>query len=362
MINVTLGLAFLFGLISFLSPCVLPLVPAYIGYMGGRVTQTVAAQTGGGGQIVTDIGLVGRLSTLMHGLAFVAGFTTIFVTLGLATTAFLSVIGGQNVRIVEQILAHAGGLFIILMALHMLGVLRIIFRRAKEAPALLSNPAFSVAATIVMALVILWALVEPLIAIPVIALVILWLAVSNAYTAPGTFWNGLIDRVQSGLYADTRRQMVASGKQNFISSFFMGMVFSAGWTPCIGPIYGSILTMAATGGNVGEAGAQLIAYSLGLGIPFLLAALLLDGAQAFLRKLQRHIRTIERFAGVLLLVIGIAIASGEMQALSRNFANEFADFSTNLEECVLSIVQGERPIGEFNNCMDTAQQASDGSL
>ena len=120
--------------------------------------------------------------------------------------------------------------------------------------------------------------------------------------------------------------------------------------------------MAATGGNVGEAGAQLIAYSLGLGIPFLLAALLLDGAQAFLRKLQRHIRTIERFAGVLLLVIGIAIASGEMQALSRNFANEFADFSTNLEECVLSIVQGERPIGEFNNCMDAAQQASDGSL
>ncbi|MCC6612150.1 MAG: cytochrome c biogenesis protein CcdA [Anaerolineae bacterium] len=357
MIDVTLGLAFLFGLISFLSPCVLPLVPAYIGYMGGRVTQTVAAQTAGGGQVVTEIGLTGRLSTLMHGVAFVLGFTVIFVALGLATTAFLTLIGGQNVRIVEQILARAGGLFIILMGLHMLGALRNLFRRALERPDRLNNLGLTIGAAIVIALVILWAFVEPLIAIPLIALFILWLAVSNAFTAPGEFWTRTITSIQNGLYADTRRQMVASGKQNFASSFFMGMVFSAGWTPCIGPIYGSILTMAATGGNVSQAGAQLFAYSLGLGIPFLLAALLLDGAQAFLRKMQRHIRTIERFAGALLLIIGIAIASGQMQILSRNFANEFADFSTHLEECALSIVQGERPLGEFNACMD--EQVSD---
>jgi len=353
MIDVTLGLAFLFGLISFLSPCVLPLVPAYIGYMGGRVTQTVAAQTAGGGQVV-EIGLTGRLSTLLHGVAFVLGFTVIFVALGLATTAFLNLIGGQNVRIVEQILARAGGLFIILMGLHMVGVLRTVFRRALEKPERLNNLGLTVIATIVIALIILWAIVEPLIAIPLIALFILWLAVSDAFTTPGKFWTRTITGIQNGLYADTRRQMVASGKQNFASSFFMGMVFSAGWTPCIGPIYGSILTMAATGGNVSQAGAQLVAYSLGLGIPFLLAALLLDGAQGFLRKLQRHIQTIERFAGILLIVIGIAIASGQMQILSRNFANEFADFSTRLEECALSIVQGERPIGEFNACMDAS--------
>ena len=114
----------------------------------------------------------------------------------------------------------------------------------------------------------------------------------------------------------------------------MGVIFSAGWTPCIGPIYGSILTMAAMGGDVATAGSLLLAYSLGLGIPFVAAAFLLDGAQGILRHLQRHLHKIELVSGAFLVLIGVLVASGRLQDLSQNFATQFADFSYNLEDCV----------------------------
>src|SRR5215213_6975043 len=94
--QLSFSLALIAGLVSFLSPCVLPLVPAYIGYMGGRVTNTVAAQTGGSTVIVRPT-LGSRFSTLLHGLAFVGGFTFVFVAIGLLSTAFASQIGRQNI-------------------------------------------------------------------------------------------------------------------------------------------------------------------------------------------------------------------------------------------------------------------------
>jgi cytochrome c-type biogenesis protein len=146
--------------------------------------------------------------------------------------------------------------------------------------------------------------------------------------------------------------MVASGQQSYASSAVMGMIFVAGWTPCIGPVYGAVLTMAANGGEVSHAGVLLMAYSLGLGIPFLLTSLLLDSAQAVLRRLRPHMRKIELFSGVFLIVMGIAIASGQLQTISQQFAGQFADFSTRVETCVLDWVQGERPLNDVGPCIN----------
>jgi cytochrome c-type biogenesis protein len=320
--------------------------------MGGRVTQTVAAQVGGGAQVGTQIAIAGRISTLLHGIAFVAGFTLIFVSLGLATTAFFSSVGGAGIRIFTEILARVGGTFILVMGLQMVGLLPMLFRFALARPETMNNLALSLAILVFSALLILWAFVDWLIALPVIVMFGFWLVLGGAFSRPGAFWTQTITTFQQFFYADTRRQMAAHGRQGYAGSMFMGLVFAAGWTPCIGPIYGSILTMAATGQDVGRAGIQLFAYSMGLGIPFLLAALMLDGAQSFLRRLQRHVRKIERLAGTLLILIGIAVASGQMQEVSRGFAQQFADFSYQLEACVLEIAQGERALGEFGLCMN----------
>jgi cytochrome c biogenesis protein CcdA len=184
----------------------------------------------------------------------------------------------------------------------------------------------------------------------------LWLILGGGFTHPGMFWTQAVQRFQTLMYADTRRRMTASGQQSYGSSLFMGVVFAAGWTPCIGPIYGSILTMAAAGGSISQAGTQLFAYSMGLGIPFLLAALMLDSAQTILRRLQRHMQTIEKFAGVLLIVVGLGVASGRMQEFSRDFAQQFADFSYRLEECVLSAAQGELPLSGVIPCVNASAE------
>src|SRR5664279_4166039 len=111
--QLSFSLALIAGLVSFLSPCVLPLVPAYIGYMGGRVTNTVAAQATGGATLTTRPMLGSRFSTMLHGLAFVAGFTFVFVALGLLGTAFVSVIGRQSITTITNIIGRGGGIVII---------------------------------------------------------------------------------------------------------------------------------------------------------------------------------------------------------------------------------------------------------
>ncbi len=169
---------------------------------------------------------------------------------------------------------------------------------------------------------------------------LLLLILGGAFTTPGIFWNQTINTVETALYSDTRRQMTASGQGGYGGSLAMGVVFSAGWTPCIGPVYGAVLTMAANGGDIRQAGVLLAAYSLGLGIPFLFAALMLDGTQNILRRLQRHMRRIELASGVFLIVMGLTVASGQLQALSQQFAGQFAEFSVRLEESVIGVVPG----------------------
>lgn len=356
--SVTFSLAFIAGLVSFLSPCVLPLVPAYIGYMGGRVTNTVAAQVGGAA-VMTRPTLASRFSTVSHGVAFVLGFTLVFVSIGLLTTAFINVVGRGNVAAITDVISRAGGVVIIFFGLHFMGVIPALLRRMQRNAAIMTSPLTGIVFGVLATALLLWALIDPLIALPFIAMLGLWLFLGGAFTQPQAFWTNTITRLQGMLYADTRREMVASGHQNYWTSLVMGVVFSAGWTPCIGPIYGSILTMAATGGSPSEAGAMLAAYSLGLGIPFLLTALLLDSAQTVLRRLQRHIRKIQLVSGTFLVLIGVLVASGNMQRLSQNFANTFADFSYNLEECVIRLTDGELALGQLLDCANGNLPAED---
>src|SRR4029079_17951353 len=111
----TFGLAFLVGIISFLSPCVLPLVPAYIGYMGGRLTNRVATQVtvNTNGQATLQPNARTRFDIVLHGIFFVLGFTFVFVTIGLLSTAFVQQIGGRNINLVTGIIGRLGGLLII---------------------------------------------------------------------------------------------------------------------------------------------------------------------------------------------------------------------------------------------------------
>ncbi|PJF27135.1 MAG: hypothetical protein CUN53_05180 [Phototrophicales bacterium] len=347
--EVNIWIALIAGLVSFLSPCVLPLVPAYIGYMGGRVTNTVAAQTRVG--ILAQPTAISRISTFLHGMMFVLGFTFVFVVFGLLTTAFIRQVGGSNIALVRDIIGRVGGVVIIFFGLHFMGVLLALLRRL-AASSLIASPLFTVIALSLAAGLLLWALIDWLIAVPAAALLALWMFISGGFSAPRQFWERVLSRVEGALYTDTRRQMVAKGEQSYASSALMGVVFAAGWTPCIGPIYGSILTLAATSSEISGAAGQMIAYSLGLGIPFLITAALLDSAQVGLRKLQRHLRTIELVSGAFLVIIGILVASGSLQRLSQTFANDFADFSYTLEECAAAWTQGQISLGEIGGCLE----------
>ncbi len=347
------SLALIAGLVSFLSPCVLPLVPAYIGYMGGRVTNTAAAQAPNGAVVLVRPTLASRFSIMLHGFAFVAGFAFVFVTLGLLSTAFLNQIGGQNLSTIIGIISRGGGLLIILFGLHFMGILPSILSRILANNHWLNTPLIGFAAIVIVGAALLWILADWLMALPLFALFLLWVFLGGAFTQPQIFWTKLILQIQRALYTDTRRQMVAQGHQSYAGSAIMGVVFAAGWTPCIGPTYGAILTMSAVTGDVAKAGALLLAYSLGLGIPFIITAFLLEGAEQILRRLRRSLRVIELVSGAFLIAIGVLVASGELQSISQFFANQTSDLSSNIEYCYANLTQGQIPLSGFVNCVQT---------
>jgi cytochrome c-type biogenesis protein len=227
--NVTLGLAFLSGLASFLSPCVFSLVPAYVGYLGGRAA--------GGEMTKRD----NRWATFSHGLAFVLGFSVVFVLLGVATSAF-----GSLLYDLRFILAKVGGVVVIIFGLHMIGVFRIPF-----------------------------------------------------------------------LEYDTRVQELPDPKWGYLSSALLGVFFSAGWSPCVGPVLGAILTLALNGGSVSQGASLLSAYSAGLAIPFLVAALGVGWVTTTLRKYGKVMRYVEIAMGVMLIIIGIMLFGGTFERLAQ---------------------------------------------
>ena len=221
--NISIPTALFAGFVSFLSPCVLPLVPAYLVYLTGATVEHVASE---------EQPAASRRAVLLCALLFVLGFSTVFVGLG----ASASVIGAVLRRWSAE-LSIAAGIVIIVMGLHFLGLTRIGFLMREGR-------------------------------VPIPKPVGLW------------------------------------------GAYVMGLAFAFGWTPCIGPVLAAILSIAASENTVQKGALLLAVYSAGLGIPFLLAALLIERSSSALARLRRHLVTVERVMGGLMVLVGIAFLTG----------------------------------------------------
>ena len=224
-------LAFGAGFISFLTPCVLPIIPGYISYITGKKLD----------EIDKDKKIV-----LIKTIIFTLGFSFVFISLGMAASFLGNVLifFGKELRI-------AAGIIIILFSLNFIGILNFNFLNQDK-------------------------------------------------------------KIDTGNYKD-----------NFVFPFVVGSAFAFGWTPCIGPILGSVLSIAASSETVTYGIVLLMLYSAGLGIPFLLAAYAINGFMRFLSKIRNYIRAIEIFTGVLLVIFGILILTNRIQELAFFFIKYF---------------------------------------
>jgi len=228
MTDVTYPIAALAGLVSFLSPCVLPLVPPYLSYIAGTAIEDFAE--GGERAMRRDLPLAALL--------FVLGFSTVFVLLG-ATASVL----GQTVRAYLDILAFLAGIVIIAIGLHFIGIFRI-----------------------------------------------------------------------AVLFREKRLQV--EKPTGLIGAYLMGLAFAFGWTPCIGPVLAAILAIAGSEDSVGRGASLLAVYSMGLGVPFLLAAFAVEHFAKFLRRFRKHLGKVEKAMGLLLILTGIGFLTGSMSVFS----------------------------------------------
>ena len=216
--------AFAAGLLSFLSPCVLPLIPSYVGFLTGMSVEEAERRRG---------------TALLHGLWFVAGFSLVFVLLGAAASAV-----GQLLRDYQVWVGRIGGVFLILFGIYLLGVLR---------PAFLMRE---------------------------------------------------------------RKIELASKPIGYVGSALVGMTFGAAWTPCIGPILGGILTLAAARGSVTQGTLLLGVYALGLAVPFLITAFALDRFLSWFQRFRPYIVWVDRVAGALLVLLGILLVTDRFTLLA----------------------------------------------
>jgi cytochrome c-type biogenesis protein len=233
--SVSIVTAVLGGLLSFLSPCVLPIVPGYLSFISG----VNLAQYRGG---PAPAGLTRRVA--LTGLAFVLGFSTVFVALGAAATLVL----GAFLEQYKRELAIVGGVLILILGIHTMGLYRI--------------P---------------WLLQE-------------------------------------------RRAEMKARPLGLVGAYVVGLAFAFGWTPCIGPILAAILALAAQRETVWEGVVLLSAYSAGLGIPFLAAALAMRGFFSAFARLKRYLRAFEVASGLLLVAIGLLLVTDRLALLARWFS------------------------------------------
>ena len=231
------------GVLSFLSPCVLPLVPPYLTYMSGSSFDQLRADG-------ATAGLVWQKSVFTS-LFFILGFSLVFITFGATATAF-----GQAFRQALPIITPIAGLFIIAMGLHFLGIFRI----------------------------------------------------------------GILDR-------QLRHQGpgAASGP---MGGFLLGLAFAVGWTPCIGPMLAAILSVAAAQDTAYEGAALLGIYSLGLGVPFLLAGIAIGPFLTFFSSFRKHLGTIEKIMGGLLVLTGLLFLTGQFTRIAYWFQETFPVLQT----------------------------------
>ena len=219
-----LGISFTAGVLSFLSPCVLPLIPSYVSFITGLSLEDVQRS---------------RRVTLIHALLFIAGFTIVFLLLGATATAL-----GRVFLQHRDWVGRIGGVLVIVLGLYLLGVFNI------------------------------------------------------------------------GAFARERRVHIASKPLGYVGTLLVGMAFAAGWTPCIGPILGGVLTYTASAADFNRGLALLFAYSLGLAVPFLLAALMIDRFMEFFQRYRGALMWMSRISGALLVIVGVLMITGSMTVLS----------------------------------------------
>lgn len=242
MLDMSLGAALLAGLLSFVSPCVLPIVPPYLAWLAGLSFEELKSEN------VTGHA---RRRIILAALAFVLGFTTVFVALG----ATASVIG-KTIAQYFDVLSMIAGVIIIIMGLHFIGAFRI----------------------------------------------------------------GL-------LYREARIQ-VTRKPAGMIGAYVMGLAFAFGWTPCVGPVLAAILFVAGSEGTALRGAGLLAAYSLGIGIPFLLAALFASRFLSWAARFRQHMRKVEIAMGVLLILTGLLFITGQMSMISFWLLETFPVFAT----------------------------------
>ncbi|MCI0582252.1 MAG: cytochrome c biogenesis protein CcdA [Chloroflexi bacterium] len=252
------------GIISFLSPCVLPLVPAYIGQLSAVAVVGRAS------------GEMSRWLAIRHAVAYVAGFGGVFTLLGLTATY----VGGALVDYLPA-LRQIGGVVLILLGLNLAGILRIPALERSWRP-LDAGAAGSLAAT----------------------------TGTMALGSPGSGGGepGLGERLGGRL---------VGARGGWLASFGLGAIFAIGWTPCIGFILGGILMTAATSSSAAQGAILLVAYTAGLGIPFLVIAAAYDRAPALVRPLVRHGRAVSLIGGLLVALIGVAMLMDWLALLAR---------------------------------------------
>lgn len=223
-IAVSATVAFLGGLLSFLSPCVLPLVPSYLGFVTGFTLEEMTGR---------------RKMAMIHATLFVIGFSLVFILLGASATAL-----GKVLKYYEEWIARIGGVLIILFGFYLLGVIKLSFMDQEQ--------------------------------------------------------RAHLDRKPLG----------------YLGSVLVGMTFGAGWTPCIGPILGAILTMAATQGDLQQGVILLTIYSAGLAVPFLLTAYAVESFLGWYQRFRRHMVWVQRVSGGLLVAVGLLMVTGQFTRMA----------------------------------------------
>lgn len=229
--DVSLIAAFVAGFLSFVSPCVLPLIPGYISFVSGVSVEEMR------GDVPPA---TSRLQIFITSLAFVIGFSLVFVALGASATAI-----GKFLFAKLPLLSKIAGVILIIVGLHTMGVFRLAFLETEKRVHAQRKPAGPLGAMLV------------------------------------------------------------------------GIAFAFGWTPCIGPILGGILAMAASRDSVGEGMQMLAVYSLGLGVPFLLTSVAIDRFFSAAARIRRHYRTIELVSGSLLIVVGLLIFFDQFTLIAK---------------------------------------------
>ena len=230
-----IAVAFTAGLFSFLSPCVLPLFPSYLSFVTGMSVADLQA----------DLTTAARRRVLFHSVAFVVGFSIVFVALGASFS-----VAGQVLLDYRDWIRRVGGVLIVIFGLYIAGLLNF------------------------------------------------------------------------GPFSRTKQWQLREKPTGYIGSFIVGLTFAIGWTPCVGPILGAILSLAGTAETVGRGIGLLVAYSAGLGVPFLLSAVGLGVFLRFFKRYRPFIPIVERAAGVILVVVGVLVFTNYYLVLN-SWANAF---------------------------------------